>query len=136
MRRLFKVVKVKSVKICPILIHSPLLVLVYIPTRKMRWALVVFCPRCRKKYYKNECPLDVVDVCGICADNHPTDKCWFLSPLKAILRGEGSEGPMEPQFYMNQKRSGPSRAFQQSYNQPYFPPFGTQFMQYEWVPIG
>ena len=105
-------------------------------TKEAEKALVVSCPRCRKKHENNECPLDVVDVCGICADNHPTDKCRFLSPLKVVLRGEGLEGPMEPQFYMNQTRSGPSRTFQQSYNQPYFPPFGTQFMQYEWVPIG
>lgn len=43
---------------------------------------------------------------------------------------------MEPLCYMNQRRVGPSRPFQQSYNKPYFNPFGNQFMQSEWVPIG
>lgn len=44
--------------------------------------LVIFYPRCRMKHDNNECPLDVVDVCGICVDKNPIDKFHFLLPLK------------------------------------------------------
>lgn len=50
-------------------------------------ALTIFCLRCRKKHDKNECPLGVVEVCGICVDKNPTNKCLFLPPLKKNLRG-------------------------------------------------
>ena len=58
-----------------------------------------------------------------------------MPPLKAILRGEGLEEPMEPLFHMKQRRVGPSRTLQESYNQPYFSPFGNQFQPLEWTPI-
>lgn len=51
--------------------------------------LLVFYPKCRKKHDKNGCPLYVVDVCVICIDKNPTNKFPFMTPLKAILRGEG-----------------------------------------------
>lgn len=66
--------------------------------------LVVLYPKCGNKHDKNECPLDVVDACGICATKNPTDKCGFLPPLKAVLRGQGPVELMEPLFYMNKKK--------------------------------
>jgi hypothetical protein len=50
-------------------------------------ALVVLCPKFKKKHEKNECPLDTVEICGIYSDKHPTDKFPFLSPLKSVLTG-------------------------------------------------
>ena len=50
-------------------------------------AFAIFCPKCRKKHEKNEFPLDNLEVCGICFDKYPTDKCPFLPPLKCVLTG-------------------------------------------------
>jgi hypothetical protein len=36
-------------------------------------ALAIFCPRCTKRHHRNECPLDLIDVCGICEEAHATD---------------------------------------------------------------
>lgn len=37
-------------------------------------ALAIFYPRCRKNHEKNECPLDIVEVCAICANKNQTEK--------------------------------------------------------------
>jgi hypothetical protein len=34
--------------------------------------LTIFCPKCRKRHPLKEFPLDNIDLCGICADNHAT----------------------------------------------------------------
>ena len=73
-------------------------------------AMKVFCPRCRKKYEKNECPPDTMEVCGICYDKYPIAKCPLISSLKCILKGDNTEGKNEPLFFINQKNppSGPT----------------------------
>jgi hypothetical protein len=40
--------------------------------------LAIFCHQCRKKHPENECPLNVIEICGICTEDHPTNK--FPSP--------------------------------------------------------
>jgi hypothetical protein len=48
-------------------------------------ALVVYCPKCTKKHPRNECPLDLIDVCGICEENHQTKKCTYFLGFKATF---------------------------------------------------
>lgn len=45
-------------------------------------SLVVLCPQCMKKHDKNKCPLDLVEVHGICANKDPTNKFLFLAPYR------------------------------------------------------
>jgi hypothetical protein len=46
-------------------------------------ALSVYCPKCRKKNPLRECPLDNIQICGICAGNQATKKCPYLQGIKA-----------------------------------------------------
>ena len=47
--------------------------------------LVVYCPKCTKKHPRNEFHLYLIDVCGICEENHPIDKCPSLLGFKATF---------------------------------------------------
>jgi hypothetical protein len=53
-------------------------------------ALAVFCHRCKKKHPPRECPLDSIQVCGICADNHSMKDCPLFPGLKSICKGEST----------------------------------------------
>ena len=59
-------------------------------------ALAILFHKCRRRHDKTQCPLDVVDVCGIFVDRNPTDKCLFLPPLKSILTREAPRELGEP----------------------------------------
>jgi len=50
-------------------------------------AMAVFCSKCRDKYAERECPLNTIEVCGICTLEHPTKKCPSLPGLQAIYKG-------------------------------------------------
>ena len=52
-------------------------------------ALAIFCHRCRKKHNKKECPLNVIEICGLCTLEHPTFECPTLLELQAMYRGGG-----------------------------------------------
>jgi hypothetical protein len=54
-------------------------------------ALAIFCSRCRKKHPLWECPLDNVEVCGICEKNHATKYCPSLPELKAVYQRDNEE---------------------------------------------
>lgn len=45
----------------------------------------IFCPKCRKKYILRECPLDNIQVCGICIENHSIDNCPNLKEFQMNL---------------------------------------------------
>jgi hypothetical protein len=77
-------------------------------------ALVVYYPKCTKKHPRNECPLDLIDVCGICKENHPTNKCPSLPGLKATFR-RGEEN-VESLYFINQRRPEALRPFQTGLN--------------------
>jgi hypothetical protein len=47
-------------------------------------ALAIFCPKCRRKHLLIECPLDQIEVCGICSENHATCNYPSLPRLKDI----------------------------------------------------
>jgi hypothetical protein len=55
--------------------------------------LAIYCPKCRKKHAPRECPLDKIQVCGLCTDNHATDDYPRLKELQDthIEEGQGME---------------------------------------------
>ena len=46
-----------------------------------RAAMAIFCPRCRQKHMERECPINSIEVCGICALEHATGKSPSLPGL-------------------------------------------------------
>jgi hypothetical protein len=68
----------------------------------------IFCPRCRKKHASKECPLDNVQVCAICVEDHETENCPSLPGLKAIYK-ENRE-VAEPSFQAALKKPWNPRA--------------------------
>jgi len=52
-----------------------------------RATMEIFFPKCRNKHAKSECPINVIEFCGICALEHATDKCPSLPGLQAIYKG-------------------------------------------------
>jgi hypothetical protein len=48
-------------------------------------ALSIFCPQCRDKHPKRECPLDRKPICTICDKDHDTQNCPSLPGIKAAL---------------------------------------------------
>ena len=43
--------------------------------------LHIFCPKCRKRHPLKECPLNIILVCALCSDKHPTDNFPSLPEL-------------------------------------------------------
>jgi hypothetical protein len=62
----------------------------------------------------NEFPLDIIDVCVICEENHPTNKCPYFPGLKATFLG--TEENVESLYFINQNRPGAPRPFQTGLN--------------------
>jgi hypothetical protein len=48
-------------------------------------ALEVFYPKCKDKHPCKECPLDSVEVCGICELDHPTKIYQLFPRLKVVF---------------------------------------------------
>ena len=46
-------------------------------------ALSIFCPKCRKKHPLKECPLNTIQICGLCTSNHKIDDFPRLKELQA-----------------------------------------------------
>jgi len=44
-------------------------------------AMAVFCSKCRRKHAERECPLNAIEICGICPLEHSTEKCPSLPKL-------------------------------------------------------
>jgi hypothetical protein len=51
--------------------------------------LAIFCPRCRKRHLENEYPINVIEICGIYKEDHPTNEFHSLPGLQAIFKGGG-----------------------------------------------
>ena len=73
-------------------------------------ALDIFCPRCTRRHPKNEFPLNSIEFCSVCEEDHSTDKWSSLPGLKAIY--QGAEGATEPLYFMNQRRLHGPRPYQ------------------------
>jgi len=76
--------------------------------------LAIYCPKCIKNHPRNECPLDLTDIFGICEKNHPTNKCTCFLGLKGTF--QGSEENVESLYFISQRRPGALRPFQTSLN--------------------
>ena len=49
-------------------------------------ALHIFYPKCRKRHPLKECPLNVISVCALYSDKHPTDNFPSLPELQALYK--------------------------------------------------
>jgi hypothetical protein len=95
--------------------------------------LAIYFPKCTKKHPINECPLDLIDVCGICEENHPTNKCPSFSGLKDTFRG--AKENVESLYFINQRRHGAPRPFQTCLNfnpAQNFGAYNTQISSQQW----
>jgi len=73
-------------------------------------ALAIFCPRCTRRHTRNECPLNCIEICSVCEENHSIDKFPSLPRLKAIY--QGAKGVTEHICYINQRRPHVPRPYQ------------------------
>ena len=65
--------------------------------------LGVFFPKCRKKHPLKECPLDKVEVCGLCELEHDTKYCPSLPKSKVVFQASTIE--TEHACFISQKNS-------------------------------
>jgi hypothetical protein len=86
--------------------------------------LAIFCPRCRKRHPEKECPINVIEICGICTEDHPTNEFPSLPGLKSIFKGGGE--PQETSY-------PPKRAWRQQNPNMFYDPT-TQYSQQQWIP--
>ena len=49
------------------------------------FSLDIFCVKCRQKYRLRECPLQEVEVCGLCELDHNTKDCPSIPKVKVVL---------------------------------------------------
>jgi hypothetical protein len=68
--------------------------------------LAIFFPKCCKKNPLREFPLDSVEICVICEQDHDTKNCPSLPGIKTIYQ-ETSEG-VEKLCIINQKQPWPN----------------------------
>jgi hypothetical protein len=87
--------------------------------------LAIYCPKCRKKHAPRECPLDKIQVCGLCTDNHATDDCPRLKELQDTHIEEGQG--MESLYYLAPRKTWQPRFTSMSQN--FAPQFSQQFPQ-------
>jgi Fe-S-cluster-containing hydrogenase component 2 len=52
-------------------------------------SLEIFCHRCRKKHSEKECPLNAIEICGLCILEHLTSECPNFPKIQAMSRGGG-----------------------------------------------
>lgn len=97
-------------------------------------ALAIFCPRCTMRHPRNECPLNSIEVCLFCEEDHSIDKCPSLPGRKAVY--QGAKGATEPLYFMNQRRPHGPRPYQQGMQgtyQAYYHPNQVTFIP-SWGP--
>eukprot|EP00253_Pinus_taeda_P033163 PITA_33163 len=41
-------------------------------------ALAIFCPRCTRRHPRNKCPLNSIEICSVCEENHSIDRRVLL----------------------------------------------------------
>lgn len=79
-------------------------------------SMAIFCPRCTGRHPRNECPLNCIQICSVCEENHFADKCPSLPRLKVVY--QGAEGVTEQLCYINQRRRPGPRPYQQGMQGP------------------
>jgi hypothetical protein len=86
--------------------------------------LAIFCPRCRKKHGEKECPLNFIEIYGLCTLEHPTSECPTFLELQAMYRGGG----------ISQEQSYPSRRPWRAQNPNAFYDPNAQYQKQQWGP--
>jgi hypothetical protein len=87
--------------------------------------LAIFFHRCRKKpNSKKQCPLNVIEIYGLCTLEHPTSECPTLLELQAMYRGGR----------VSQEQPYPSRRPWRAQNPNTFYDPNTQYQQQQWGP--
>lgn len=76
-------------------------------------SLAIFFPRCTKRHPKNECPLNVIEDCLVCEENHAIEKFPSLPGLKVVYQGVGGGVGSEQLFFINQIKPQGPRPYQQ-----------------------
>ena len=54
-------------------------------------ALTIFCSRCKKRHPLKNCPLNVVSLCSLCAEDHETDNFLRFLDCNPSTRGQMSQ---------------------------------------------
>jgi hypothetical protein len=80
-------------------------------------ALSIFCPQCKDKHPKRECPLDRKTICTICDKDHDTQNCPSLPGIKAALQPTDEEA--EAVYLMTQRRQWQPRGQGMNSNMPF-----------------
>jgi hypothetical protein len=80
-------------------------------------ALSIFCPQCRDKHPKRECPLDRKTICTICDKDHDTQNYPSLPGIKAALQSTDEEA--EAVYLMTQRRQWQPRGQGMNSNMPF-----------------
>jgi hypothetical protein len=80
-------------------------------------ALSIFCPQCRNKHPKRECPLDRKPICTICDKDHDTQNCPSLPGIKEALQPTDEEA--EAVYLMTQRRQWQPRGQGMNFNMPF-----------------
>ena len=65
-------------------------------------ALSIFCSKCRQKHPLRECPLNNVELCGLCEQGHPTNLFPTILKLKATM--QGNEEEVEQAYFVSQQK--------------------------------
>jgi hypothetical protein len=80
-------------------------------------ALSIFCPQCRDKHPKRECPLDRKPICTICEKDHDTQNCPSLPGIKPALQPTDEEA--EAVYMMTQRRQWKPQGQGMNSNMPF-----------------
>ena len=64
--------------------------------------MTVFCPKCRKKHALKECPLENIQVCAFCTENHDIFHCSKIKVLQNYNLEANAE--MENLYLMGARR--------------------------------
>ena len=78
---------------------------------KEKSPLAIFFPRCTKRHPINQCPLNVIEVCYVCEENHETGKCTSLLGLEDVYQGE--ESSLDQFWFINKRMPQGPRPYQQ-----------------------
>jgi len=79
-------------------------------------ALAIFFPRYTKGHLRNEFPLNVIEICSMCDENHSHDNFPSIPSLKVVYNRV--EGCMEKLFCINQRRPQGPKEYQQAMDSP------------------
>jgi len=76
--------------------------------------LAILCPQCRKRQLEKDCPINFIEICGLCIEDNPTNNFPSLPRLQSIFKGGGE--PQETSY-------PPKRAWRQKNPNIFFRPY-------------